>query len=216
MARYHATKEAAPLVPGRRTCFTDRDLGVTEASQGQMRAQVMAAITGMTEPTGWHYHVCDGQFVYALKGWVELACETGDLVRPQAGESRFIPGGLRCPRGPHRCRRRSRCRRCRSWGRGGAAHAGGSLATTPSCCAWAASRRPRPRPGCPVSPLRAIVRDAAWTALVERPPAGPRPGPLRHPAALGAPERGRPRPTQEGQRDEFGEAEAEQNAADHG
>jgi hypothetical protein len=69
-------------VAGRRTFFTYRNLGVTEASYGQMRAQVMSAITGMTEPTGWHDHVCDGQFVYALKGWVALAFETGDTLRP--------------------------------------------------------------------------------------------------------------------------------------
>ena len=48
----HATPETTPFVPGRRTFFTYRDLGVTEASHGQMRAQVMSAITGMTEPTG--------------------------------------------------------------------------------------------------------------------------------------------------------------------
>jgi hypothetical protein len=81
----HATKETAPLVPGRRAFFTYRDLGVTDASNGQIRAQVMSAITGMTEPTGWHYHVCDGQFVYALKGWVELEFETGERLRLQAG-----------------------------------------------------------------------------------------------------------------------------------
>ena len=23
---------------------------------------------GMTEPTGWHYHTCEMQFVYVLKG----------------------------------------------------------------------------------------------------------------------------------------------------
>jgi mannose-6-phosphate isomerase-like protein (cupin superfamily) len=95
MTLCHATPETALCVPGRRTFFTYRDLGVTEASHGQMRAQVMSAITGMTEPTGWHYHVCDGQFVYALKGWVELEFETGDILRLQAGESLFIPGGMR-------------------------------------------------------------------------------------------------------------------------
>ena len=91
----HATKKTAPLVPGRREFFTYRDLGVTEASNGAMRAQVMSAITGMTEPTGWHYHVCDGQFVYALKGWVELEFETGERLRLETGESLFIPGGMR-------------------------------------------------------------------------------------------------------------------------
>ena len=91
----HATKETAPFVPGRRTFFTYRDLGVTEASHRQMRAQVMSAVTGMTEPTGWHYHVCDGQFVYALKGWVELEFETGETLRCEAGDSVYIPGGLK-------------------------------------------------------------------------------------------------------------------------
>ena len=91
----HATAESAPSVPGRREFFKYRDLGVTNASNGEMRAQVMSAITGMTEPTGWHYHECEGQFVYALKGWVELEFESGEQVKLQAGESLFIPGGLR-------------------------------------------------------------------------------------------------------------------------
>jgi quercetin dioxygenase-like cupin family protein len=91
----HATTDTAPFVPGRREFLKYRDLGVTEASNGEMRAQVMSAITGMTEPTGWHYHVCEIQFVYALKGWVELEFETGETLCLQAGESLFIPGGMR-------------------------------------------------------------------------------------------------------------------------
>lgn len=91
----HATKETAPFVPGRREFFKYRDLGVTDATGGKMRAQVMSAIRGMTEPTGWHYHVCEGQFVYALQGWVDLEFETGEKLRLAAGESLFIPGGMR-------------------------------------------------------------------------------------------------------------------------
>ena len=79
---------------GRRSFFKYRDLGVTAASEGWMRAQVMTAVTGMTEPTGWHYHVCEGQFVYALKGFVELEFEDGTQCRLEAGNSCFIPGGL--------------------------------------------------------------------------------------------------------------------------
>ena len=60
-----------------------------------MRAQVMSATAGMTKPTGWHYHVCEGQFVYALKGWVDLEFEDGQSIRLQAGESLYISGGLR-------------------------------------------------------------------------------------------------------------------------
>ena len=91
----HATLENAPSVPGRRSFFQYRDLGVTEASGGKLRAQVMQSIEGMNEPTGWHYHECDGQFVYMLKGWVDLEFETGEKIRVNAGESLFIPGGLK-------------------------------------------------------------------------------------------------------------------------
>ena len=82
-------------VEGRRDFFKYRDLGVKAASNGWMRAQLTTAITGMTQPTGWHYHVCEGQFVYALKGWVELAFEDGSKCRLEAGDSCFIPGGVK-------------------------------------------------------------------------------------------------------------------------
>ena len=82
------------FVKGRRDFFKYRDLGLTKATEGWMRAQVTTAITGMTQPTGWHYHVCEGQFVYTLKGWVELEFEDGTLCRLEPGDSVFIPGGM--------------------------------------------------------------------------------------------------------------------------
>lgn len=91
----HATKDNAPLVTGRRTFFKYRDLGVTEASAGKLRAQVMQTVADMKAPTGWHYHECDGQFVYMLKGWVDLEFETGEKIRVHEGESLFIPGGMK-------------------------------------------------------------------------------------------------------------------------
>lgn len=91
----HATKDNAPLVKGRRTFFKYRDLGVTEASAGKLRAQVMQTVDDMKEPTGWHYHECDGQFIYMLKGWVDLEFETGEKTRVNEGESLFIPGGMK-------------------------------------------------------------------------------------------------------------------------
>ena len=79
------------LVAGRRAFFTYRDLGVSGASAGRMRAQLTVAKDGMTEATGWHVHLCEGQFVYMLSGWVEL--EFADRkVRLQAGDSAYIPG----------------------------------------------------------------------------------------------------------------------------
>ena len=83
------------LVKGRREFFKYRDLGVADASDGTMRAQVMMASQGMSRPTGWHYHECDGQFVYVLKGWVDLQFEDGRAIRIEEGDSLFIPGFLR-------------------------------------------------------------------------------------------------------------------------
>lgn len=91
----HANDVTAPKVRGRRDFFVYRDLGVSEASAGKLRAQTMTAIANMKEPTGWHYHVCDGQFIYALNGWVDLEFETGDKIRLKSGESLYIPGNMR-------------------------------------------------------------------------------------------------------------------------
>ena len=86
--------KAPAMTPGRREFFSYRDLLIKDASQGSMRGQVMKAITGMTQPTGWHYHTCDGQFVYLLNGWVELEFDGSETLRLEQGDSIFIPGGL--------------------------------------------------------------------------------------------------------------------------
>ena len=91
----HARSAEPVLVKGRRDFFTYRDLGVADASAGALRAQVMKSSRGMSEPTGWHYHECDGQFIYILKGWVDLQFEDGRTLRVEEGDSLFIPGYLR-------------------------------------------------------------------------------------------------------------------------
>jgi quercetin dioxygenase-like cupin family protein len=90
-----AKKEEQPFVKGRRKFFRYRDLGVQAATGGKLRAQVMEAITGMTEPTGWHTHQCEAQFVYVLKGWVELEFEDGTRTRSGPGDAILIPGGMK-------------------------------------------------------------------------------------------------------------------------
>ena len=91
----HATSGNTQIVPGRRAFFNYRDLGVADASNGEIKAQVMTSIKGLTEPTGWHYHKCESQFVHMIKGWVDLEFETGEQIRLKAGESLYIPGGMR-------------------------------------------------------------------------------------------------------------------------
>jgi quercetin dioxygenase-like cupin family protein len=89
-----ARANAPVYVPGRRDFFKYRELGVTEATDGFMRAQVTIGTQGLTQPTGWHYHICDAQFVYVLKGWVELQFENEGTVRLEEGDSVNIPGNL--------------------------------------------------------------------------------------------------------------------------
>jgi quercetin dioxygenase-like cupin family protein len=91
----HSTAKHPVMVAGRRDFFTYRDLAVKDASGGRMRAQLTKAKTGMTQPTGWHYHVCEHQFVYVLNGWVELEFETGEMLRCGPGDTVYIPGGLK-------------------------------------------------------------------------------------------------------------------------
>lgn len=94
MTKAHASASQPNYVTGRRAFFKYRDLGVTKASNGRMRAQITSAEAGMTKPTGWHYHLCELQFVYVLDGWLELEFAGNDKVRLEAGDSIFIPGGL--------------------------------------------------------------------------------------------------------------------------
>ena len=91
----HARSAEPVLVKGRREFFSYRDLGVAEGSAGTMRAQVMTSSQGLSQPTGWHYHECDGQFIYILKGWVDLQFEDGRTLRVEQGDSLFIPGHMR-------------------------------------------------------------------------------------------------------------------------
>lgn len=91
----YATQTSAPMVKGRREFFQYRDFGVSEATKGTMRAQMIVGSKGMSKPTGWHYHVCEAQLVYGVKGWVDLEFETGEKIRLKEGESLMIPGGLR-------------------------------------------------------------------------------------------------------------------------
>ena len=91
----YSSAKKPTMVEGRRDFFTYRDLGAKAASGGQMRAQLTKAKTGMTEPTGWHVHHCQAQFIYVLKGWVDLEFEDGSRHHMEAGDSGLIPGEMK-------------------------------------------------------------------------------------------------------------------------
>jgi len=90
---YVVARESDPnYVKGRRNFFKYVDLGVTQGSQGRMRVQKTSATSGMSKPTGWHFHKCEGQFVYMLDGWLDLQFVDGETVRLEKGDSVYIPG----------------------------------------------------------------------------------------------------------------------------
>jgi quercetin dioxygenase-like cupin family protein len=90
-----ATKSDMKFNPGRRDYIKYRDLGVEDATKGRMRAEVMHITTDEpAQPTGWHYHTCEMQFLYMLDGWVDLEFGDRGVVRLMAGDSMMIPGGL--------------------------------------------------------------------------------------------------------------------------
>ncbi len=78
---------------GRREFLRYRDVGLAASTGDRFRMLGMQA-SGKNEETGWHYHVCDVQFVYVLKGWVELEFEGGRTEKLVAGSFASIPGGM--------------------------------------------------------------------------------------------------------------------------
>ena len=87
-----AKQDEAMYVKGRRDWMKYRELGVTQGSAGRIRAQVTSSSQGLSEPTGWHVHLCEGQLVYMLSGWVDLEFAGGKVVRVDEGDSIYIPG----------------------------------------------------------------------------------------------------------------------------
>jgi len=89
-------REAANPIfnPGRRAEIKYRDLGLEEATKGEIRAETMNISTGSSRPTGWHYHECDVQFLHIIKGWVKMEFPGEGPIVLSPGDSITIPGGV--------------------------------------------------------------------------------------------------------------------------
>lgn len=82
---------------GLRDFFLYRDLGVAEATSGQVIAQLVKANTAPEKGTGWHRHEAQFHLVYMLKGWArfmygdqETLVEAGDMVHQRPGIVHFL------------------------------------------------------------------------------------------------------------------------------
>jgi len=79
--------------PGRRQEIKYRDMGLERATKGDIRAEVMHISEGVSQPTGWHYHECDVQYLHMIKGWVKMEFPGEGPIILEAGDSITIPGG---------------------------------------------------------------------------------------------------------------------------
>lgn len=82
---------------GLRNFFLYRDLGVAQATEGRVIAQLVKANEAPEKGTGWHIHGADFHIVYMLKGWARFMYEdketlvsAGDCIHQQPGIRHFL------------------------------------------------------------------------------------------------------------------------------
>ena len=94
----------AKYEPGLRHFLEYRDLGISEATQGQFHAAVIRCTedtkgvqqfrTNETSNIGVHRHECDFQMFYVLKGWVTMYYEGVGEVTLHEGDCCLQPAGI--------------------------------------------------------------------------------------------------------------------------
>ena len=91
----HNQQTDAVWEPGLRAIFEYRDLGLKAATDGDYVAHVIRA-RGREDGDkihAWHYHECDFQMVYILKGWATFEYEGVGVRTLQAGDCvNQVPG----------------------------------------------------------------------------------------------------------------------------
>lgn len=82
---------------GLREFFLYRDLGVAEATNGQVIAHLVKANHAPEKGTGWHRHEAQFQIVIMIKGWArfmyedkETLVQAGDCVHQRPGIRHYL------------------------------------------------------------------------------------------------------------------------------
>ena len=82
---------------GLRDFFLYKDLGIDEATNGRVIAQLVKANMAPEKGTGWHRHEAEFHIVLMLKGWArfmygdqETLVEAGDCVHQRPGIVHFL------------------------------------------------------------------------------------------------------------------------------
>ena len=80
---------------GLRGYFEYRDLGIKRATRGKVVAHVIRARPGKAPHGEWHWHDCDLQFVYVLKGSAVFEYQGIGRVTMKAGTCFYQPPRIR-------------------------------------------------------------------------------------------------------------------------
>jgi len=80
---------------GLRSFFEYRDLGIRQATGGQVDAHVIRAAAGKDFSSQPHLHKTQFQLVYVFKGWIEFDYESQGIVRLGAGSCVYQPPEIR-------------------------------------------------------------------------------------------------------------------------
>ena len=89
--------DVVPTVDGLRDFFKYQDLGIADATNNAVIAQIVSANSPPAEGTGWHYHGANFHIVYMLKGWAKFMyedqvtlVEAGDCVHQKPGIVHYL------------------------------------------------------------------------------------------------------------------------------
>ena len=80
---------------GLRSYFEYRDLGIADASNGDVIAHVIRAKEGSNATGDWHVHDCNFQMYYVIKGWINFEYEGHGFKTAKAGDCVMQPAGIR-------------------------------------------------------------------------------------------------------------------------
>jgi mannose-6-phosphate isomerase-like protein (cupin superfamily) len=86
---------ASGFEKGLRGYFEYRDLGIEGATRGKVVSHLIRALPGEAPHGEWHWHDCEVQFVYVLKGWANFEYEGVGEILMQAGTCFYQPPCIR-------------------------------------------------------------------------------------------------------------------------
>jgi quercetin dioxygenase-like cupin family protein len=78
-------------ISGRLAYFEYRDLGLNDATNGLVSAQVMRLVKKPSSQSGWHCHPLDFQFFYVLKGSIRMLTTGGGDVTLGPASAAYHP-----------------------------------------------------------------------------------------------------------------------------